>query len=158
MTKPNTKNVELGQIPLLVRIGEARRLFGIGRPQLMNLVKAGKVLAIGECNYAGWRHAEADQMSNRHGYARMVSSQNYYNLFRRQVELELLPYCTEANVGFLPYFPLAGGWLTGKYKRGEPPAAGPRLARRGARWRPWGGNSPPKQRKYINPAAIWPAA
>ena len=46
MTKPNTKNVELGQIPLLVRIGEARRLFGIGRPQLMNLVKAGKVRTI----------------------------------------------------------------------------------------------------------------
>ena len=46
MTKPNTKNVELGTAPLLVRIGEARRLFGIGRPQLMNLVKAGKVRTI----------------------------------------------------------------------------------------------------------------
>lgn len=46
MTKPNTKNVELGQIPLLVRIGEASRLFGIGRPQLMNLVKSGKVRTI----------------------------------------------------------------------------------------------------------------
>ena len=86
---------------------------------LNDLVKAGKVLAIGECNYASWRHAEADHVSHHHDYARMVSSQNYYNLFRRQVELELLPYCTEANVGFLPYFPLAGGWLTGKYKRGD---------------------------------------
>ena len=87
-----------------------------------DLVKAGKVRFIGECNYAGWRHAQADHVSEHHNYARMVSSQNYYNLFRRQVELELLPYCQEANVGFLPYFPLAGGWLTGKYSRSDTPA------------------------------------
>ena len=87
-----------------------------------DLVKAGKVRFIGACNYAGWRHAQADHVSHHHDYARMVSSQNYYNLFRRQVELELLPYCQEANVGFLPYFPLAGGWLTGKYKRNDTPA------------------------------------
>ncbi len=86
---------------------------------LNDLVEAGKVLHIGECNYASWRHADADHVSDHHGYARLVSSQNYYNLFRRLVELELLPYCTETNVGFLPYFPLAGGWLTGKYKRGD---------------------------------------
>ena len=83
-----------------------------------DLVKEGKVRYIGECNYAGWRHAQADVVSEREGWARMVSSQNYYNLLRRQVELELLPYCTDANVGFLPYFPLAGGWLTGKYQQG----------------------------------------
>ena len=46
MTKPNTKNVELGQIPLLIRIGKASRLFGIGRPQLMGLVKSGKVRTV----------------------------------------------------------------------------------------------------------------
>jgi aryl-alcohol dehydrogenase-like predicted oxidoreductase len=86
------------------------------------LVEQGKVRHIGECNYSGWRHAQADHASEHHGWARMVSSQNHYHLFRRQIELELLPYCTEANVGVLPYFPLAGGWLTGKYKAGDTPA------------------------------------
>jgi aryl-alcohol dehydrogenase-like predicted oxidoreductase len=81
-----------------------------------DLVTAGKVRYIGECNYAGWRHAHADTVAENNGWARMVSSQNYYNVFRRQVELELLPFCTAQNVGFLPFFPLAGGWLTGKYK------------------------------------------
>ena len=81
-----------------------------------DLVVAGKVRYIGECNYSGWRHAHADAVSAKLGLAHMVSSQNYYNLFRRQVELELLSFCTAQNVGFLPYFPLAGGWLTGKYK------------------------------------------
>lgn len=83
---------------------------------LNDLVTSGKARYIGECNYSGWRHAHADIVSEKNGWSRMVSSQNYYNLFRRQVELELLPFCTAENVGFLPYFPLAGGWLTGKYK------------------------------------------
>ncbi|PZC45414.1 MAG: putative oxidoreductase [Chloroflexi bacterium] len=88
-----------------------------------DLVTAGKVRYLGECNYSGWRHAHADAISERNGWARMVSSQNYYNVFRRQVELELLPFCTAQNVGFLPYFPLAGGWLTGKYKPTDVPNA-----------------------------------
>ena len=86
-----------------------------------DLVVAGKVRYIGECNYYGWRHAHADVVSEQNGWARMVSSQNYYNVFRRQVELELLPFCTAQNVGFLPFFPLAGGWLTGKYKPTDVP-------------------------------------
>ena len=93
---------------------------------LSQLVKDGKVRYIGECNYAGWRHAHADAVSEKKGWPRMVSSQNYYNVFRRQVELELLPFCTEANVGFLPYFPLAGGWLSGKYQPGAAPPQGAR--------------------------------
>jgi aryl-alcohol dehydrogenase-like predicted oxidoreductase len=86
-----------------------------------DLVTAGKVRYIGECNYSGWRHAHADAVSEKNGWAPMVSSQNYYNIFRRQVELELLPFCQAQNVGFLPYFPLAGGWLTGKYKASDTP-------------------------------------
>ena len=88
-----------------------------------DLVIAGKVRYIGECNYYGWRHAQADVVSEQNGWARLVSSQNYYNVFRRQVELELLPFCTAENVGFLPFFPLAGGWLTGKYKSDVVPTA-----------------------------------
>ena len=85
---------------------------------LNELVEQGKVRAIGESNYSGWRHAQADATSAQHGWARFESSQGYYNLFRRQAELELLPFCTAANVGFLPYYPLAGGWLSGKYRSG----------------------------------------
>ncbi|MCH7607431.1 MAG: aldo/keto reductase [Chloroflexi bacterium] len=85
---------------------------------LNELVEQGKVRVIGESNYSGWRHAQADATSAQHGWARFESSQSYYNLFRRQAELELLPFCTAADVGFLPYFPLAGGWLTGKYQSG----------------------------------------
>jgi aryl-alcohol dehydrogenase-like predicted oxidoreductase len=80
-----------------------------------DLVKAGKVRYIGECNYSGWRHAQSDAVSAAKGYAPFISSQNYYNVLRREIELELLPFCTANNVGMLPYFPLAGGWLTGKY-------------------------------------------
>lgn len=85
---------------------------------LNDQVKDGKVRYVGECNYASWRNAQANDVAANNGWAQFVSSQNYYNLFRRQVELELLPYCTASNIGFLPYFPLAGGWLTGKYQSG----------------------------------------
>lgn len=91
-----------------------------------DLVTAGKVRYIGACNYSGWRHAHADAVSEQKDWARMVSTQNYYNVFRRQVEMELLPFCTAQNVGFLPYFPLAGGWLTGKYKSTHTPTANSR--------------------------------
>ncbi len=95
---------------------------------LNDLVAQGKVRYIGECNYSGWRHADADRAALDRGWAPFVSSQNYYNLMRRHVELELLPYCTEHNIGFLPYFPLAGGWLTGKYAaHSETPASARRM-------------------------------
>ncbi len=94
---------------------------------LNDLVTEGKVRYIGECNYASWRHADADRAALDKGWAPFVSSQNYYSLMRRHVELELLPFCTEHNIGFLPYFPLAGGWLTGKYSA---EAAVPSSARR----------------------------
>src|SRR5207302_1250258 len=55
-----------------------------------------------------------------------VVLQSEYNLFQRQVEQEVLPYCQAAGVGFVPYAPLAGGFLTGKYRRGAPPPAGSR--------------------------------
>ncbi|MEK9660097.1 MAG: aldo/keto reductase [Chloroflexota bacterium] len=90
---------------------------------LAKVVEAGKVRAVGACNYAGWRHAMADAASEKGGYPRFVSAQNYYNVLRRQVEAELLPFCTERGVGFLPYFPLAGGWLTGKYKPADTPSS-----------------------------------
>ncbi|MBN86891.1 MAG: hypothetical protein CL885_05140 [Dehalococcoidia bacterium] len=79
----------------------------------------GKVRHLGECNYSSWRHADTTRIADSHGWSNFVSSQNNYSLMHRHAELELLPYCTEHKVGFLPYFPLAGGWLTGKYASGN---------------------------------------
>ena len=64
---------------------------------------------------------------------RFVSAQNNYSLLERRVEHEVLPACERFGLGMLPYFPLASGLLTGKYKRGEAPAEGTRLAAWGAR-------------------------
>lgn len=95
---------------------------------LADLVLAGKVRWIGECNYAAWRHAGAMHAARRHGWPVMVSCQNHYNLLRRHVEYETLPFCREQEVAFLPYFPLAGGFLTDKYAQGQPAPAGTRGA------------------------------
>lgn len=93
---------------------------------LAKLVEQGKVRYIGECNYASWRHAETNGVAAAKGWPLMVSSQNQYNLLRRHVELEILPYCEQRDIAFLPYFPLAGGFLTGKYKPGQEAPAGTR--------------------------------
>lgn len=95
---------------------------------LSQMIVTGKVRYIGECNYASWRHLQADEVARENNWAPFVSAQNQFSLLRRQVELELLPFCAEYEVGFLPYFPLAGGFLSGKYRPGEPPPAGSRGA------------------------------
>lgn len=95
---------------------------------LDELIKQGKVRYVGECNYSGWRHADALAVSERSGLAPFISAQNHYSVVRRQVELELLPFCKAHGVGFIPYFPLAAGSLTDKYKAGEPPPHGTRGA------------------------------
>lgn len=95
---------------------------------LDELVRDGKVRYVGECNHAAWRHAELAALARSRGWPEPVSCQNHYNLLRRHVELETLPYCRERGVAFLPYFPLAGGFLSGKYQAGEPAPAGTRGA------------------------------
>ncbi|MCG2634646.1 MAG: aldo/keto reductase [Gammaproteobacteria bacterium] len=95
---------------------------------LNRLIEAGKVRYIGQCNYASWRHLQADEVARRNGWSTFVSAQNQFSLLRRQVEQELLPFCAAYDIGFLPYFPLAGGFLSGKYRPGEPPPAGSRGA------------------------------
>ena len=86
---------------------------------LGQLVEQGKVRYIGESNFAAWRHAVTNLVAQQHSWPAMVSSQNHYNILHRHVELEILPYCERFNVGFLPYFPLGGGFLTGKYRPGQ---------------------------------------
>lgn len=95
---------------------------------LAELVLAGKVRWIGECNYAAWRHAGVMHTARRHGWPVMVSCQNHYNLLRRHVEHETLSFCREQGVAFLPYFPLAGGFLTDKYVQGQLAPVGTRGA------------------------------
>ncbi len=98
---------------------------------LDDLVSQGKVRYIGNSNFTGWQIADADWTSA--GSTRFVCAQNLYSLLERKVEFEVLPACEHFGLGFLPFFPLASGLLSGKYKRGEKPPEGTRLAAWGAR-------------------------
>jgi aryl-alcohol dehydrogenase-like predicted oxidoreductase len=103
---------------------------------LNELVEEGTVRFIGSSNFDAALVEEADRIAGEHGWARFVSAQNEYSLLQREVERELLPTCERLGIGFLPYFPLASGLLTGKYRRGEPPPDGTRLAGRPERLTP----------------------
>jgi aryl-alcohol dehydrogenase-like predicted oxidoreductase len=94
---------------------------------LDELVREGKVRYLGSSNLAAWQVADADTFARRHGASRLVSAQNAYSLLDRTVERELGPACAAHGVGILPYFPLANGLLTGKYRRGEPAPEGTRM-------------------------------
>ncbi len=92
-----------------------------------DLVRAGKVRAVGASNYPAWRLAQALAASETHGWARYDTVQPHYNLVKRgEFERELKPLCEHAQMAVLPYSPLASGFLTGKYRRG---VALPRSAR-----------------------------
>ena len=103
---------------------------------LTDLVRQGKVRYIGCSNYASWQAAEALWTSRTEHLESFVSVQPNYSLLNREVEKELVPFCRQYNMGILPFFPLASGFLTGKYRRGQAPPEGTRLAggRMGARW------------------------
>jgi len=94
---------------------------------LDELVQEGKVRALGCSNFAAERLAEADRVARDLGTARFTVLQNHYNLLRREDDADVLPLCRELGVAYIPYFPLASGLLTGKYRRDEPPPAGARL-------------------------------
>jgi aryl-alcohol dehydrogenase-like predicted oxidoreductase len=94
---------------------------------LDDCVKAGKVREIGCSNFSAAQLRQAEAAVTGDG-ARFVSVQNEYSLLQRQPELEVLPECAKAGIAFVPYFPLASGLLTGKYKRGETPPPGGRLS------------------------------
>jgi aryl-alcohol dehydrogenase-like predicted oxidoreductase len=98
---------------------------------LDDLVTQGKVRYIGNSNFTGWQIADADWAAA--GATRFVSAQNQFSLLERKVEFEVLPACEHFGLGFLPFFPLASGLLSGKYKRGEKPPEGTRLAAWGSR-------------------------
>jgi aryl-alcohol dehydrogenase-like predicted oxidoreductase len=95
---------------------------------LDDLVRAGKVREIGASNFTAEMIDEAEHASRDHGWARFASVQNEYSLLRRLPERGVLDACVRNDIGFLPYFPLASGMLTGKYRRDESPPEGTRLA------------------------------
>jgi 1-deoxyxylulose-5-phosphate synthase len=97
---------------------------------LSELVDEGKVRYIGSSNFSGWKVVEADFIARAAGSSRFISAQNHYSLLERAAEKELVPACDAYGVGILPYFPLANGLLTGKYRRGADAPAGTRLAQR----------------------------
>ena len=100
---------------------------------LDDVVRAGKVRYIGCSNFSGWQVVEAQWIANERHLTPFASAQNQYNLLDRRVERELAPACEKYGLGILPYFPLSSGFLTGKYRKGEKPAEGTRLAAWGAR-------------------------
>ncbi len=94
---------------------------------LDELVEEGTVRAIGCSNFSAEQLAEADRVAAELGTARFEVVQNRYSLLERGDDEGVLPLCRELGISYIPYFPLASGLLTGKYRRGEPAPSGTRL-------------------------------
>jgi aryl-alcohol dehydrogenase-like predicted oxidoreductase len=97
---------------------------------LHEIVEAGKVRAIGASNFDADQLREAAAVAEEHGLTPFTAVQNEYSLLVRDAERDVLPACEELGIGFVPFFPLASGLLTGKYRRGEPAPSGTRLSGR----------------------------
>ncbi|HEY5057441.1 MAG TPA: aldo/keto reductase [Gaiellaceae bacterium] len=108
------------------------------------LVRAGKVGAVGASNVDGAQLGEALAASARDDLVRFEWVQNSYSLLDREPEREMLALCAEQGLGFTPFGPLAGGWLTGKYRRGEAAPAGSRMSQR-----------PEPYQHYVDDDAVW---
>ena len=98
-----------------------------------DLVHQGKVRYIGVSNFTAWQIMKALHVSRTHGFERIVSLQPQYSLVERHLDYEILPLCREENIAVLPWSPLGGGFLSGKYKKGEQPPEGTRIAQAGER-------------------------
>ncbi len=106
---------------------------------LDRLVRQGKVRYLGASNMAGWQLQRALDLAEMHGWQKYVSLQPLYNLLDRELEWELVPACQANGLGIIPWSPLRGGWLSGKFKRGmQAPAAGSRVEKAEAEG--WGEN------------------
>ncbi|MBV9895646.1 MAG: aldo/keto reductase [Chloroflexi bacterium] len=94
-----------------------------------DLIRSGKVRYLACSNHQAWQVAVMVGIAQRQGTTGPVASQSAYNMLERDVEREMLPACRGLGVSFVPFAPLARGFLTGKYRRNQPPAEGTRLAR-----------------------------
>ncbi len=90
------------------------------------LIRQGKVRYIGASNFAAWQLAKSNLWAEVKGWNAFAAVQSHYHMLERGLEKEVIPYCQSENVGLIPYFPLAGGFLTGKYQKGKPAPAGSR--------------------------------
>ena len=95
---------------------------------LGDLVQSGKVRYLGHSNFAGWQLADAAWLARTSHSTPFISAQNEYSLVRREIESELIPAAAHFGVGILPFFPLANGLLTGKFRQGQDAPSGTRLA------------------------------
>ena len=93
---------------------------------LHDLIRAGKVRYVGASNFMSWQLTLSNLMAQKIGATPFVSVQPHYHMFEREIEKELIPACDYFGIGILPYFPLAGGFLTGKYKENQKPPSGSR--------------------------------
>jgi aryl-alcohol dehydrogenase-like predicted oxidoreductase len=107
---------------------------------LDDLVRSGKVRYVGASAYAAWQLAQANTLADLRGWTPFVVLQTHFHMLERGVETEIIPYCQATGLGIIPYFPLAGGFLTGKYRRGESAPPGSR------------GERSPYVQKYMTPA------
>lgn len=94
---------------------------------LDDAVTAGKIAYYGFCNYLGWQLTKAVHVASAHGWEAPVTLQPQYNLLVRDIEHEVVPAALDAGIGLLPWSPLAGGWLSGKYQRDVRPTGSTRL-------------------------------
>ncbi len=94
---------------------------------LDDAVTSGKISYYGFSNYLGWQVTKASMLAEAHGWSAPVTLQPQYNLLVRDIEHEVVPACQDAGLGLLPWSPLAGGWLTGKYERDVDPTGATRL-------------------------------
>jgi aryl-alcohol dehydrogenase-like predicted oxidoreductase len=94
---------------------------------LDDAVRAGKVSYVGLSNYTGWQVQKVVDLAEFRGLARPVTLQPQYNLLVREIEWEIVPACESTGLGLLPWSPLGGGWLTGKYAKDERPTGATRL-------------------------------
>ncbi|HWG60689.1 MAG TPA: aldo/keto reductase [Streptosporangiaceae bacterium] len=119
----NVETIDLYQLhgwDPLTRVEETLRF-------LDDAVRAGKINYVGLSNFTGWQLQKALDTAEFRGLSAPVSVQSQYNLLARAAEWEIVPACQAAGLGLLAWSPLASGWLTGKYRRGEQPAAGTRV-------------------------------
>lgn len=94
---------------------------------LEDAVSRGKIAYYGFSNFLGWQLTKAVHVARAHGWSPPVTLQPQYSLLVREIESEIVPAALDAGIGLLPWSPLGGGWLTGKYKRDEPPTGATRL-------------------------------
>ncbi len=93
---------------------------------LNSLIQQGKVRYFGASSFAAWQLAKANLLAEMKGWEAFVALQSHYHMFERELENEVIPFCKSENLALIPYFPLAGGFLTGKYQKGKPAPTGSR--------------------------------